>query len=293
MITGKDLVAGDDERLARARCSLEGLSVGDALGQHVMVHLLKEGSLPGQELPPSPWYFTDDTYMALSIISLLCQNGEIDQDRLAADFALRYQHDAYRGYGPGMHALLQRINNGQPWREPSPWQWRQHGPGACASVRCDRLALSLSICFFPRCQKVRCGGKCVWHAIWVPESRCSLPPQNWAMGARFPLRTRSRLSSGAQGNIWEAMNRRSGKPCEQEAISTPPVPWWVALSSSLAGQKVFPSRGATPESHFLPGLSKGLLRNTAHLSVPTTDCRVKPWSVRGRWQSVLGRQTVG
>lgn len=61
MTTEKDPRAGDDERLARARCSLEGLSVGDALGQHVMVYLLKIGSLPGQELPPSPWYFTDDT----------------------------------------------------------------------------------------------------------------------------------------------------------------------------------------------------------------------------------------
>src|SRR5215469_12541599 len=106
MTTGKDLRADHDERFARACCSLEGLSVGDALGQHVMVYLLKVGSLPGQGLPPSPWYFTDDTYMALSIISLLYQNRKIDQDRLAADFALRYKHDAYRGYGPGMHALL-------------------------------------------------------------------------------------------------------------------------------------------------------------------------------------------
>jgi ADP-ribosylglycohydrolase len=127
MTTGKDLLAGDDERLARARCSLEGLSVGDALGQHVMVYLLKEGSLPGQQLPPSPWYFTDDTYMALSIISLLCQNGKINQDLLVADFALRYKQDAYRGYGPGMHVLLQRINNGQPWREASQRQFAGQG----------------------------------------------------------------------------------------------------------------------------------------------------------------------
>ena len=127
MTTGKNLRADHDERFARACCSLEGLSVGDALGQHVMVYLRHEGALPGQALPPSPWYFTDDTYMALSILFLLCQQGEIDQDRLAADFALRYRHDAYRGYGPGMHGLLQRINNGQPWREASQSQFAGQG----------------------------------------------------------------------------------------------------------------------------------------------------------------------
>lgn len=127
MTTEKILMTGGDERLVRACCSLEGLSVGDALGQHVMVYLLKEGSIPGQELPPSPWYFTDDTYMALSIISILCQHGRIDQDRLAADFALRYQQDAYRGYGPGMHGLLQRITAGQPWQEASQSQFAGQG----------------------------------------------------------------------------------------------------------------------------------------------------------------------
>jgi ADP-ribosylglycohydrolase len=127
MATEKDLLASDNERLARARCSLEGLSVADALGQHVRVSLLKEGSLPEPELPPSPWYFTDDTSMALSIISLLCQGGRIDQDRLVADFALRYKQDAYRGYGSGMHVLLQRINAGQPWREASQRQFAGQG----------------------------------------------------------------------------------------------------------------------------------------------------------------------
>lgn len=127
MTTGKDLRAGHAERFARACCSLEGLSVGDALGQHMIVYLLKVGALPGRDLPPSPWYFTDDTYMALSIMSLLCQQGEIDQDRLAADFALRYHHDASRGYGPGMPGLLQRINTGRPWREASQSQFAGQG----------------------------------------------------------------------------------------------------------------------------------------------------------------------
>ena len=71
MTTGKDLLAGDDERLARARCSLEGLSVGDALGQHVMVYLLKEGSLPGQELPVlATWSIRSKTSVSVMDLSL-------------------------------------------------------------------------------------------------------------------------------------------------------------------------------------------------------------------------------
>jgi ADP-ribosylglycohydrolase len=57
--------------------------------------------------------------MALSIVSHLRQNGEIHQDRLAAEFALRYKQESYRGYGYGMHVLLQRIHEGQSWKEAS------------------------------------------------------------------------------------------------------------------------------------------------------------------------------
>jgi ADP-ribosylglycohydrolase len=127
MTTREHMPSHYNERLARARCSLEGLSVGDALGQHFMVSFLEGGSLPMHELPPSPWYFTDDTYMALSIVSVLRQDGMINQDRLAADFALRYKQDAYRGYGSGMHILLSKINEGQSWQEASRNQFSGQG----------------------------------------------------------------------------------------------------------------------------------------------------------------------
>ena len=80
-----------EERLARARVSLEGLSVADACGGFF------EGSHPDKlpyyvktrQLPPTPWHFTDDTNMALSIYSILRQYGEINQDTLAISFAVR------------------------------------------------------------------------------------------------------------------------------------------------------------------------------------------------------------
>jgi ADP-ribosylglycohydrolase len=58
-------------------------------------------------IPAPPWNFTDDTMMAISIVSTLEEHGEINQDHLATSFARNY--DSTRGYGPAMHALLASI----------------------------------------------------------------------------------------------------------------------------------------------------------------------------------------
>jgi ADP-ribosylglycohydrolase len=80
------------ERLARARQSLEGLSCGDAFGERFF--LPEEVALPlirQRALPAPLWSYTDDTAMALSIISTLEEHGEIHQDHLAASFADNYE----------------------------------------------------------------------------------------------------------------------------------------------------------------------------------------------------------
>jgi len=103
-------------RLARAYQSLEGLSCGDAFGECFFGP--SEEVLPlirHRTLPAVPWTFTDDTMMALSIISALEEHAEIDQDWLAISFAKHY--DIERGYGPAMHQLLARIREGHCWRE--------------------------------------------------------------------------------------------------------------------------------------------------------------------------------
>lgn len=53
--------------------------------------------------------------MALSIFSVLRQQGHIDQATLARSFAERYERD--RGYGPAMHRLLSEIRSGEDWAE--------------------------------------------------------------------------------------------------------------------------------------------------------------------------------
>ncbi len=108
------------KRLRRAAQSLEGLSCGDAFGEGFFLPEAVATSLIQQRaLPAPPWFFTDDTVMALSILETLAAHSEINQDSLARSFAGRY--DPGRGYGPAMHKLLATIRrDNQAWRtEPA------------------------------------------------------------------------------------------------------------------------------------------------------------------------------
>lgn len=100
--------------LERASQSLEGLSVGDAFGQCFFQPEYADAA-DERRLPAAPWLYTDDTEMALSIVSTLAQFGRIDQSSLASSLAARYDYD--RAYGPSMHRVLDRIRHGEPWRD--------------------------------------------------------------------------------------------------------------------------------------------------------------------------------
>jgi ADP-ribosylglycohydrolase len=104
------------DRLDRAYQSLEGLCCGDAFGdkfflaKEVAISLINQRSVPDP-----PWSFTDDTMMAISIVSTLEEHAMIDQDYLATSFAEHY--DVERDYGPSIHVLLARIKEGRRWQE--------------------------------------------------------------------------------------------------------------------------------------------------------------------------------
>lgn len=103
------------DRLARAYLSLEGLCCGDAFGERFFVPKEVALSLIDQRaVPARPWIFTDDTMMAISIVSTLEDHAEVDEDHLARSFARNY--DPSRGYGPAMHQLLGSIKQGGYWR---------------------------------------------------------------------------------------------------------------------------------------------------------------------------------
>lgn len=106
----------DNLRLSRALVSLDGLSVGDGFGEKFFLHPdVVENIVAARAIPSLPWYYTDDTEMALSIVAVLRKYGQIDQDKLAQSFA--HQYNSERGYGRAMHGLLEKIRNGEPWQE--------------------------------------------------------------------------------------------------------------------------------------------------------------------------------
>jgi ADP-ribosylglycohydrolase len=110
-----------DERLARARLSLEGLSVGDALGAFLELRRWTydvPAMIRDRKVPEIEWHFTDDTNMALSIYAILRRYGKIEQDELAKHFAKYFEPG--RGYGPGARRLLSRMQIGEDWREVAP-----------------------------------------------------------------------------------------------------------------------------------------------------------------------------
>jgi len=109
-----------ESRLARMRRSLDGLSVGDALGETFFFGSVQEllARIVGRETPPGPWQWTDDTQMALSICEILERRGRMDPDHLAQAFARRY--DPLRGYGGGAAVLLAELRSGGDWRELAP-----------------------------------------------------------------------------------------------------------------------------------------------------------------------------
>lgn len=113
-----DIVPGDCSPLGRARLSLEGLSVGDAFGERFFVSpSLVESLIDSRAIPASPWFWTDDTAMALCIFEQLRERCSIDKDLLAQSFATRYRRDPRRGYGGTAHGILTAISLGEPWQE--------------------------------------------------------------------------------------------------------------------------------------------------------------------------------
>ncbi|SCL33393.1 ADP-ribosylglycohydrolase [Micromonospora nigra] len=124
-----------DTRLALARDSLAGLSVGDALGSQFFVPGRRPADLAAGRLPPPPWQWTDDTEMACSVVAALAEHGRIERDALALAFAERCE--PYRGYGPGAVAVLRLIRTGTPW--PVAAASAFDGQGSCGNGAAMRV----------------------------------------------------------------------------------------------------------------------------------------------------------
>ena len=106
------------DRLARAVLSLHGLAIGDGIGEMMFSRPEKafDMIMEGQ-LPAGPWWHTDDTEMAISIVETLRLLGFVHQDTLARQFAWRFEKEPDRGYGSGARRQLRSILEGVSWRD--------------------------------------------------------------------------------------------------------------------------------------------------------------------------------
>jgi len=107
-------------RVARMRLSLDGLGLGDALGEMCSYRAAEAPRrLLDGELPAGPWFHTDDTEMAIAIAGVLKAHGLVHQDALAKRFARRFERQPDRGYGRMTRLQLREILSGANWRETS------------------------------------------------------------------------------------------------------------------------------------------------------------------------------
>ena len=105
------------ERIQRALLSLEGVAIGDAVGEMLAYRHADAPHIIERGLPSGPWFHTDDTEMALSIVDVLKLYGYIHQDALARRFAWRFERDPDRGYGSVTRMQMNEIIHGGDWRQ--------------------------------------------------------------------------------------------------------------------------------------------------------------------------------
>ncbi|MFC7533609.1 ADP-ribosylglycohydrolase family protein [Actinoplanes sp. GCM10030250] len=122
-------------RLALARESLAGLSVGDALGAQYFVPANRPADLLEGRVPEAPWPWTDDTEQACCLVATLA-DGDFDRDGFAD--LLGGVFDPGRGYGPGAVVMLREISNGLPW--PIAAAAAFDGQGSCGNGAAMRAA---------------------------------------------------------------------------------------------------------------------------------------------------------
>ncbi|MBH0776128.1 ADP-ribosylglycohydrolase family protein [Nocardia bovistercoris] len=116
--------------------SLDGLSVGDALGQHFPIMGRSVSDLRTVDSTAGPLGWTDDTEMACSVVAELCGHGGIDQDRLAVAFARRFQ--PHRDYGFATVDTLRRVRDGMHWRKAAAAAFGDQG--SCGNGAAMRVA---------------------------------------------------------------------------------------------------------------------------------------------------------
>ena len=113
-----DTVEADHEfRIQLAREVLDGLSVGDALGESLSYQCARARELTDFSVfADGSLRYTDDTEMAIGLVEVLESARMIDEDLVAHKFGERFQLDPDRGYGRMARKILREIGAGVDWR---------------------------------------------------------------------------------------------------------------------------------------------------------------------------------
>jgi len=126
----------DAIRHARLDLCLDGLSLGDAFGEMFFgAPRSARDAIRANQLPPSKWWYTDDTEMALAIAEVLRAKGEINQDFLAERFSIRFLEEPGRGYGKGTLAFCEWINRGVSWQQAAALTFKGGSKGNGSAMR--------------------------------------------------------------------------------------------------------------------------------------------------------------
>lgn len=101
--------------------SMLGLAIGDAFGAYFEGQdsdLLAKRFSTARHLidnpPIMPWFYTDDTQMAIGVAQALLQDGAIIEETLCRAFVDNYVPS--RGYGRGARLILEAMENGEDYR---------------------------------------------------------------------------------------------------------------------------------------------------------------------------------
>lgn len=129
-----------EQRLGLSFEVLEGLSVGDALGEALSYNHYRVRDLDDfSAFKPGTVRYTDDTAMALVIWRALAMHGSIDSDQLAYSFAMEYLVSPDRGYGRMARRILEEIGAGGNWEQLSPSAFGSGSFGNGAAMRVGPL----------------------------------------------------------------------------------------------------------------------------------------------------------
>jgi ADP-ribosylglycohydrolase len=124
-----------EERKELATVVLDGLSVGDAFGElfaygSESVRARVEGGVMA-----GPWWWTDDTAMALGIMECLLRAGTVEEPTLAWIFSRNFKREPDRGYGRMARKVLEDIAAGEDWKKVSSTAFQGGSMGNGAAMR--------------------------------------------------------------------------------------------------------------------------------------------------------------